>query len=132
MRQRQYGRIINLASVYGLRAVANRVDYVTSKAALIGLTRAVALETLDDGITCNAVCPGAVLTTYSETKILGLMAAEDLSRQLATRKFLEGKQPTGRFIAAEDVAELIVFLCSLSAKDITGAVLPVDAGWLAS
>jgi 3-hydroxybutyrate dehydrogenase len=132
MRQGRYGRIINMASVYGLRATLSRVDYVTSKAALIGLTRAVALETARDGVTCNAVCPGAVLTAYGEGKIVGLMQANGLSREAATESFLEGKQPTGRFVAAADVAELIAFLCGGRARDITGAVLPVDAGWLAS
>jgi 3-hydroxybutyrate dehydrogenase len=132
MRARGYGRIVNLTSVYGLRAVANRVDYVTTKAALMGLTRAVALESLEHGVTCNAVCPGAVLTAYSGQKIAGLMRDATLSREDATRKFLTGKQPTGRFIAAEAVVDLVVFLCGPTAQDITGAVLPVDAGWMAS
>jgi 3-hydroxybutyrate dehydrogenase len=132
MRARGFGRIINLTSVYGMRAVANRVDYVTTKTALVGLTRAVAVETLGQGITCNAVCPGAVLTPYSDGKIRELMRSQKLSRQEASAKFLHGKQPTGRFIAVEGVADLIIFLCGASAGDITGAVLPVDAGWTAS
>ena len=132
MRARRYGRIINLSSVYGVRATANRVDYVTTKAALLGLTRAVAVETAGQGITCNAVLPGAVLSSSSEARIQALMQAQGWSREKATQSFLAGKQPTGRFIPAESVVELIVFLCGASAQDITGAVLPIDAGWLAN
>jgi len=132
MRARGFGRIVNLSSVYGSRAVANRIDYVTTKSALIGMTRAVALENLDHDITCNAVCPGSVHTPYSEARIEGMMHDEDLPREAAVRKFLAGKQPSGRFIAPEGVVDLIVFLCRPAARDITGAVLPVDAGWTAS
>jgi 3-hydroxybutyrate dehydrogenase len=132
MRARKWGRIINMASVYSSFAVANRVDYVTTKTALIGMTRVVALENVDLDITCNAVCPGAIHTPYSEAKIVDLMKAEGLSRDAAERKFLEVRQPTGRFIAAEGVADLIVFLCSPSARDITGSTMPIDAGWTAS
>ena len=116
MRARQWGRIINMSSVYSTFAIANRVDYVTTKTALIGMTRVVALENLDLDITCNAVCPGAVHTPYSEAKILDLMKAEGLSREAAEHKFLEVRQPTGRFIAAEGVADLVVFLCGPSAR----------------
>ncbi len=131
MRARKWGRIINMASVYSSFAVANRVDYVTTKTALIGMTRVVALENVDLDITCNAVCPGAIHTPYSEAKIVDLMKAEGLSRDAAERKFLEVRQPTGRFIAAEGVADLIVFLCGPSARDITGSTMPIDAGWTA-
>ena len=131
MRAKKWGRIINMASVYSNFAVANRVDYVTTKTALIGMTRVVALENVDLDITCNAVCPGAIHTPYSEAKIVDLMKTEGLSREAAERKFLEVRQPTGRFIAAEGVADLIVFLCGPSARDITGSTMPIDAGWTA-
>jgi 3-hydroxybutyrate dehydrogenase len=129
MRARKWGRIINMSSVYSAFAIANRVDYVTTKTALIGMTRVVALENLDLDITCNAVCPGAIHTPYSEAKILDLMKSESLDREAAERKFLAVRQPTGRFIAAEGVADLIVFLCGPNARDITGASMPIDAGW---
>ncbi|MDQ7251120.1 SDR family oxidoreductase [Dongia sedimenti] len=131
MRAKKWGRIINMASVYSSFAVANRVDYVTTKTALIGMTRVVALENVDLDITCNAVCPGAIHTPYSEAKIVDLMKAENLGRAAAERKFLEVRQPTGRFIAAEGVADLVVFLCGPNARDITGSTMPIDAGWTA-
>jgi 3-hydroxybutyrate dehydrogenase len=132
MRAKKWGRIINMSSVYSSFAIANRVDYVTTKTALIGMTRVVALENLDLDITCNAVCPGAIHTPYSEAKIRDLMQAEDLDRAAAERKFLEVRQPTGRFIAAEGVADLVVFLCGPNARDITGSSMPIDAGWTAT
>jgi 3-hydroxybutyrate dehydrogenase len=132
MRARKWGRIINMCSVYSSFAIANRVDYVTTKTALIGMTRVVALENLDLDITCNAVCPGAIHTPSSEARIVELMKAEGLTREGAERKFLQVRQPTGRFIASEGVAELVVFLCGTNARDITGSAMPIDAGWTAS
>lgn len=132
MRARGWGRIINMSSAYGSRAIANRIDYVTTKTALLGLTRAVAVETQGQGITCNAVCPGSVLTANIESRLTALMAQKQLDRDTATREFLQGKQGTGRFIDATHVADLVVFLCSASGTHITGATLPVDDGWLAS
>jgi len=132
MRARKWGRIINMSSVYGYFAIAERIDYVTTKTALLGMTRVVALETLEEDITCNAVCPGSVLTPYSEQRLQRMMAEEGLSRETAERKFLADRQPAGRFVEAGNVAELIVFLCGPAARDITGASLPIDAGWLAN
>lgn len=132
MRERGWGRIFNLSSAYGARGIANRIGYVTSKTALLGLTRAVAVETQGQGITCNAVCPGSVLTPNIEGRLTALMAEKQLDRQTATVEFLQGKQATGRFVEASHVADLIVYLCSESAGSITGATLPVDDGWMAS
>jgi 3-hydroxybutyrate dehydrogenase len=132
MRERGWGRIFNMSSAYGSRAIANRIDYVTTKTALLGLTRAVAVETQGQGITCNAVCPGSVLTPNIEGRLGALMAQKQMDRDTATREFLQGKQGTGRFIDAAHVADLVVFLCSASGTHITGATLPVDDGWLAS
>lgn len=132
MRARGWGRIFNMTSAYGSRAVANRIDYVTTKSALLGMTRSVALETLNDGITCNSICPGAVLTTASDARILALMKETGLPRDEATQRFLAGKQPSQRFVDPSHVADLIVFLCGPSGRDITGAMLPVEGGWLAS
>jgi 3-hydroxybutyrate dehydrogenase len=131
MRARGWGRIFNMSSAYGSRAIANRIDYVTTKTALLGFTRAVAIETQGQGITCNAVCPGSVLTPNIEGRLTELMTRKQLDRETATREFLIGKQGTGRFVEASHVADLIVFLCSDSAAAITGATLPVDDGWLA-
>ena len=128
MKRRGWGRIINVSSIYGLRGAVNRVNYVTSKTALIGLTRAVALETVTHGITCNAICPGTTETPVHEATVLASMA-EGLSRAESERRLLAGKQPTGRLIAADDVATLMVFLCGPESGSISGAVLPVDGGW---
>jgi len=114
MKQRGWGRIINVSSIYGQRGAANRVGYVTTKTALIGLTRAIALEVVNTGVTCNAVCPGTV----------------DVPMHQGTS--LAGKQPTGRLIPTDDVAALMVFLCGPSSNDINGSIFPIDAGWSVS
>jgi 3-hydroxybutyrate dehydrogenase len=129
MRRRGWGRIINVSSIYGLIGAANRINYVTSKTALIGMTRAVALEILGDNITCNAICPGSVLTPVHEAAIRKTMAEQGLSRAEAERRFHEGKQPSGRFIAVEDVADMMVFLCGAGSRDINGAALPIEGAW---
>ena len=131
MKRNRWGRIINVSSIYGLRGAANRVGYVTTKTALIGLTRAVALETAKDGITCNAVCPGTSESPVHEDSIARMATNEGLSPAAAEIRLLAGKQPTGRLIAADGVAGLIAFLCTDAAADITGAALPIDAGWSA-
>jgi len=131
MRERRWGRIFNMSSVYGSRAAPNRVDYVTTKTALLGLTRAVALETANDGITCNALCPGTTLTPGIDARIESLMRERGIGRAEAERQFLAGKQPTGQFIGAGQVAELVLFLCGAAGSAITGAMLPMEGGWLA-
>jgi 3-hydroxybutyrate dehydrogenase len=131
MKQQGWGRIINVSSIYGLRGAANRVNYVTSKTALIGLTRAVALETVTHGITCNAVCPGTTETPVHEATVLASMA-KGRSREDSEKLLLAGKQPTGKLIAAEDVAALMLFLCGPESASITGSILPVDGGWSSS
>jgi 3-hydroxybutyrate dehydrogenase len=129
MKRRGWGRIVNMSSIYGLIGATNRVAYVTTKTALLGLTRAVALETAGVGVTCNAVCPGTVETPVHAQAITAIGEREGLSRSEAERRFLASKQPTGRFIGAEGVAALVAFLCGPDAADITGAALPVDGGW---
>ncbi len=132
MRARNYGRIFNMTSVYGSRGTTNRVDYVTTKSALLGLTRAVALENLDYDVTCHAICPCSVLTPGTDNRVRRIMADSGLPRDVAERVFLEGKQPGGRFVPSRSVTDLLVFLCGPIARDMTGAMLPVEAGWLAS
>jgi 3-hydroxybutyrate dehydrogenase len=129
MKKRDWGRIINVSSIYGLIGAANRVGYVTSKTALIGLTRAVAVELLGHNVTCNAVCPGSVLTPVHEATIRKSMSENALTRVEAEHRFHEGKQPSGRFIAAEDIADLMVFLCGPGSRDINGAALPIEGAW---
>jgi len=131
MKSRGWGRIVNVSSIYGQRGAANRVGYVTTKTALIGLTRTVALEVVGTGVTCNAVCPGTTETPVHEATIESMMKREGLSRADAEKRFLTGKQPTGKIIAADDVAAMIVYLCGASSGDINGSVFPIDAGWSA-
>jgi len=129
MKQRRWGRIINMASIYSTRAVADRIDYVTTKTAIVGLTRAVAIETTRSGITCNALCPGTLPTPAIQGRIASIAASEGRSIEEVTDDFLATRQPTGRFIATEGVGAMAVFLCSPAAQDITGAALPIDGGW---
>jgi 3-hydroxybutyrate dehydrogenase len=131
MRSRGWGRIFNMTSVYGSRGTTNRIDYVTTKSALIGMTRAVAMETVGQGITCNALCPGTVLTPNIDMRVRALMQEQGLDRGAAVRRFLAGKQPNEAFIDAAHVAALLVFLCGPASGDINGAVLPMEGGWLA-
>jgi 3-hydroxybutyrate dehydrogenase len=132
MRRRDFGRIVNMASIYGQRAVVNRVDYVTTKTAMIGFTRAVALETAAQNITCNAVCPGSSPTPSIEQRFADFMAKEKLSRAEAEKAFMGSRQPSGRFVAPERIAGLVAFLCGPDGADTTGAAISIDGGWSAS
>ncbi len=131
MRQRNWGRIINVASVHGLVASVNKIAYVTAKHGVVGLTKVVALETATTGITCNAICPGFVLTPLVQKQIDDLAARESLSTRQASARLLGEKQPSLEFATPEQIGALAVFLCSDAAKQIRGAALPVDGGWLA-
>lgn len=132
MKQRNWGRIINLASIYSTRAVADRIDYVTTKTAILGLTRAVAIETATSGITCNAISPGTLPTPAIQGKIASIAARDGRDLDETTREYLSARQPSGRFIAMQNVGALVVFLASPAGQDITGATLPVDGGWAAA
>jgi len=129
MKERHWGRIINMASIYSTRAVADRIDYVTTKTAILGLTRAVAVETTRSGITCNALCPGTLPTPAIQGKIASIAASEGRTIDETTSDYLATRQPSGRFVAIEGVGALVAFLCSPAAQDITGATLPIDGGW---
>ena len=131
MKAKGWGRIVNMASVYGTFATVERVDYITTKTALIGLTRAVALECARTGITCNAICPGTVLTPAIERRLQNEMQREGLPREAAEERFLEARQPSRRFVDDANVAGLIAFLCGPQGADINGAALPIDGGWTA-
>lgn len=129
MKQRGWGRIINMGSIYSTRAVEDRIDYVTTKTAILGMTRAVAIETARSGITCNTLCPGTLPTPAILNKIATM--ASNSGRPVAdvTREYLGERQPTQRFIELDAVAAMVVFLCGPAANDITGASLPIDGGW---
>jgi 3-hydroxybutyrate dehydrogenase len=131
MKRRNDGRIINIASVHGLVASANKAAYVAAKHGLIGLTKVVALENAERGITCNAICPGWVLTPLVERQIEARAAARGVSLEQAGRELLEEKQPSKRFTTVDQLGALVVFLCGEGAANITGASLTVDGGWTA-
>jgi 3-hydroxybutyrate dehydrogenase len=131
MKRHGWGRIITMASIYSARATPNRVDYVTTKTAILGFTRAVAAETARTGITCNALCPGTVPTPAIKARIQAIAKSENISDEDAVRSYLSARQPSGRFVSMQNVGAMIVFLCSTAASDITGAALPIDGGWSA-
>lgn len=128
MRHSKWGRIVNISSVFGLTASENRITYITTKTALIGLTRSVAMDTAKEGITCNALCPGTVLTAPIQAKIATIACKEGISQKTAEENYISSRHPTGKFISARNVAAFVVFLCSDAGEDITGAILPIDGG----
>lgn len=131
MKAAGWGRIVNLSSIYGARGAEDRVDYVTTKTALIGLTRAIAIETARTGITCNALCPGTVPSPAILDRIAGIAAQQGIGEAAAARDYIAPRHPTQRFVALESVAAALVFLCSAAGQDITGTTLPIDGGWQA-
>jgi 3-hydroxybutyrate dehydrogenase len=131
MKSRSWGRIINMSSIHGRMAVPNRVDYVTAKHALIGMTRCIALECAQTGVTINALMPGWVLTPHAEGQIARQMAADNVSREKALDALLEVRQPSRRPIMPGDIAAFGVFLCSGPGAHINGAALPIDGAWQA-
>lgn len=126
-----WGRIINIASVHGLVASINKAGYVAAKHGVIGLTKVVALEAAATGVTCNAICPGWVLTPLVQTQIEERAREKGISRSRAERELLLEKQPSTRFTTVEQIGQLVVFLCSEAAENITGTSLPADGGWTA-
>ena len=132
MKARNWGRIINMASIHATKLVRDRIDYMTTKAAIVGLTRAVALECAETGITCNAIAPGWVLTPHAEGQIGRKMNEDNSDRAAAMRELLSVRQPSRRAIAPADVAALGVFLCGDHAANITGASVPIDGAWSVS
>ena len=131
MRQRNWGRIVNMASTHGLVASVEKSAYVAAKHGVVGLTKVVALETATTGITCNAICPGWVLTPLVEKQIGDRALREKITVDQAKAELLSEKQPSHEFATPGQLGALTVFLCSDAAAQITGAALPVDGGWTA-
>ncbi|KQV91168.1 3-hydroxybutyrate dehydrogenase [Massilia sp. Root351] len=131
MRQRGWGRIVNVASVHGLVASVNKSAYVAAKHGVVGLTKAVALENARSGVTCNAICPGWVLTPLVQKQIDELAAREGLGADQARARLLGEKQPSQAFATPEQIGALAVFLCSAAADQMRGAALNMDGGWAA-
>jgi 3-hydroxybutyrate dehydrogenase len=131
MLERNRGRIINIASVHGLVASAQKAAYVAAKHGVIGLTKVVALETATTGVTCNAICPGWVLTPLVQRQIDDLAIRSGIDIDTAQRQLLADKQPSLEFATPDQIGVLAAFLCSEAASQIRGAALPVDGAWLA-
>jgi 3-hydroxybutyrate dehydrogenase len=131
MRERKFGRIINMASAHGLVGSPFKAAYVAAKHGIVGLTKVVALETAEEGITCNAICPGYVYTPLVEAQIDGQAKAHGISRDQVIRDVLLAQQPNKRFATVEEIGALTAFLASEAAASITGIALPVDGGWTA-
>ena len=131
MRKGKFGRIINVASAHGLVASPFKGAYVAAKHGIVGLTKVAALETAEEGITCNAICPGYVYTPLVEAQIDGQAKAHGISRDQVIRDVLLAQQPNKRFATVEEIGALAVFLASEAAASITGIALPVDGGWTA-
>ncbi len=131
MLKRNWGRIVNIASAHGLVASVHKSAYVAAKHGLLGLTKVVALETAGTGVTCNAICPGWVLTPLVQKQIAERAARDGISIEEAKRALLAEKQPSREFVTPEQIGALTVFLCSPAAAQIRGAALSVDGGWTA-
>jgi len=127
----KWGRIINIASAHGLVASPFKSAYVAAKHGIVGLTKVTALETAEQGITCNAICPGYVYTPLVEAQIDGQAKAHNIPRDKVIRDVLLAQQPNKRFATVEELGALSVFLASDAAASITGIALPVDGGWTA-
>jgi 3-hydroxybutyrate dehydrogenase len=131
MKARGWGRIVNVASAHGLVASPFKSAYVAAKHGLVGLTKTVALETAGKGVTCNAICPGYVLTPLVEKQIDDQAKAHDIARDEVIAKVILERQPSKAFVKIDEVAALAVFLCSEAGASITGASLSIDGGWTA-
>jgi len=131
MKSAGWGRIINIASVHGLVASVNKSAYVAAKHGLLGLTKTAALELAGTGVTCNAICPGWVLTPLVKQQIAARAEQKGIPLQQAEHELLVEKQPSGKFTTVEQVGALAVFLCSPGADNITGVPLLADGGWTA-
>jgi 3-hydroxybutyrate dehydrogenase len=131
MRRNGFGRIINIASAHGLVGSPFKSAYVAAKHGIVGLTKVTALETAEERITCNAICPGYVYTPLVEAQIEGQAKTHNIPREQVIRDVLLAQQPNKRFASVEELGALTVFLASEAAASITGVALPVDGGWTA-
>lgn len=131
MKTKGWGRIINIASAHGLVASPFKSAYIAAKHGLVGMTKTIALETATDNVTCNAICPGYVLTPLVQNQIKDQAKVHNLPESEVVDKIMLTPQPTKKFVEVEQLGALAVFLCSDAASNITGTSLPVDGGWTA-
>ena len=131
MRQHKWGRVVNIASAHGLTASPYKSAYVAAKHGVVGLSKVVALETAQEPITCNAVCPGYVLTPLVEAQIPDTMKQYNMDRETVIKEVLLERQPSKEFATTAQLGGIVAFLCSDAAEQITGTTLSVDGGWTA-
>ena len=131
MKRRGWGRIVNIASAHGLAASAQKAAYVAAKHGLVGVTKVAAIELANTGVTCNAICPGWVLTPLVQRQLDARAEREGRPVEAVTEDLLREKQPMLKFSTPEQIGALAVFLCSDAAATITGSPLSIDGGWLA-
>lgn len=131
MRAAGWGRVVNISSAHGLTASPFKSAYVAAKHGLVGLTKVTALETAQEPITCNAICPGYVLTPLVEAQIPDQMRTHGMERDEVIKKVMLERQPSRQFVTTEQLGGTAVFLCSDAAAQITGTVISVDGGWTA-
>ena len=131
MAERRWGRIINIASAHGLRASPFKSAYVATKHGVVGLTKAVALETAEKGITVNAICPGYVWTPLVAKQVADQARVHRMSEDDVIRNVMLAPQPTRQFVQPEEIAELAAYLCGDMARSITGSTISIDGGWTA-
>ena len=131
MKARGWGRIVNIASAHGLVASAEKVAYVAAKHGILGMTKVVALETARTAITCNAICPGWVLTPLVQKQIDARAQQAGITPEAAKIALLSEKQPSLEFVTPEQLGELTAFLCSEAAAQVRGAAYTMDGGWTA-
>src|SRR5262249_46501310 len=131
MKARKWGRIVNIASAHGLVASVEKAAYVAAKHGLVGLTKVVAMEAANDGVTCNAICPGWVLTPLVQKQIDPRAQASGQTAEQASVALVSEKQPMHKFPSPDSIGALAAFLCSDAAATITGSAYPIDGGWTA-
>ena len=131
MKQRNWGRVINVASAHGLVASAAKSAYVAAKHGIVGLTKSAALECATTGVTVNAICPGWVLTPLVQKQVDARAAKDGVDNAEATRRLLGEKQPSMTFVTPEQLAELAIFMCSPAGDNVRGVAWNVDGGWVA-
>lgn len=131
MQKANWGRIINVASVHGLVASTQKSAYVAAKHGIVGLTKVTALENATTGITCNAICPGWVLTPLVQKQVDAKAAAQNISAEIATQQLLGEKEPSMQFTTPEELGALAVFFCSAAANNVRGVAWNMDGGWAA-
>ena len=131
MRAKGWGRVVNIASAHGLTASPFKSAYIAAKHGVVGLSKTVALECAGQGITCNAICPGYVLTPLVEAQIPGQMQVHGMGRDEVVKKVMLARQPSGEFATVEQIGGTVAFLCSDAAAQITGTTISVDGGWTA-